>query len=434
VRAFCLLYTAWSEGEISASLFSLAAADLFASASKKAHALTSFDGQTVEMQVEEQAIDVIEIRGNNNTKAAVIIRELEFSGIKPGMAYSADLDDLFNRANEASKRLKCFSIKAIYYEQDHGVNTLVVEVDEQSIMSAPVGASYGSQATSLLAGFNHNNLFGGGEKLAVELKFNWFHAEGFKHFNSYGGNFSYQEPYLFLIGSDHPVSGKINLEYGQRPNYDTNKFETVIGGSVGLGIRLARNTTLIVAPSLYSVGSHYELGLGTGIEYDNRDNIFLPNKGVYFSSMLTPGAAINSSQDNPYYIKLDNDLRGYVPLPLGMVLAMRGVFGIGYNLAGGNKYFMGGNFLNPYVRSAGSSMAAGSLVLAASLELRSPVINAEYAKLQPYIYCDAGSVFSSTLYSCGLGLRVLAPVIGLFNLGVGLPGGFFLWLGPMGWN
>jgi outer membrane protein assembly factor BamA len=237
-------------------------------------------------------------------------------------------------------------------------------------------------------------------------------------------------------------------------NFQGNTMETLLGGSVTLGFKVAEKTTLSISPQFYYVSganglySYYQPSLKAALEVDGRDNWLLPKSGYYVFTSLEAGFRFGSSDEyykvngnkttlenkfSQFFLNNYNEGRYYVLLPGDMVLAFRGMFGMGYNLAGGGQYIAGGP-LNPYFR-ASKGIQSGYGLVGGSIELRAPVIDLNYVQMQFYAFGDGGFILGGgPSYGVGPGLRLAVPYLGVVNFGYGWPGGFFIWFGDLGWN
>ncbi|MCX5750543.1 MAG: hypothetical protein NT099_02540 [Candidatus Saganbacteria bacterium] len=330
-----------------------------------------------------------------------------------------------------------------------------MEIDEPYSGALTIRGGGGKDQFLFGLGGKYLNLFGGGEKIGGMLTTHFFFPAGHKFMYNIGGNIFYEDPHLFVFGKDHPVSGRFEAERASRVNYIDGSLETIMGASITLGVKIAPKTTLLVSPSFYYTApesGNYEIfqpGLKVALEVDGRDNWLLPKSGYYFLTSVSGGAYFGSTTNaenqkekfSQFFFANNNEGRFYVQLPVGMVLAFRGVVGFGVNLFGGDIYNTAGP-LNPYVRASSNPYAMGPGIVAGSMELRAPVIeipNSKGTKLQFYGFGDAGYVFNGGVaYGAGVGVRMYIPLLGVINIGWGGPGnwplGFFFWAGDQGWN
>ncbi len=446
ISAAMLLYRSWAETEAASKIFEEAVIDLYSAHRKKAEIKVISSKNGIEVDIQELVIHEIKIVGNSNTKAERILLGLKPAGLKPGINLSADPSEIKEQITEAMKQvavvaseMRTFTVKGVTLEKKkEGKNVLMVEVEEQFEVGINVGGGGGSSNAMIFASLSHNNLKGEGKKIAIDYGREWYCPEGSARFDTWKGKFYYFDPYAFMIGEDAPVSAGFNVEKASRFDYDHKALEEMTGGGPIFRVPLGQGISLEIFPKFYYIQSetnYNELSLGTALEKDGRDNWLFPRSGYYLRTLLEPG--IRQRDSARFFINNTNEARYYISLPWGMTLALRGVVGIGHNLFGGNRYFLGGNMLNPYVRGSGGSTLSGSGILAGSMELRARIIDLGFTKLQFYIFGDVGTLPGNDLpllASAGAGVRFLFPYLGLpINLGYGYPGGFFSWLGTIGW-
>ncbi len=178
-----------------------------------------------------------------------------------------------------------------------------------------------------------------------------------------------------------------------------------------------------VAPGVQSLRSYRVLFAEQYSALDLRDNSTKPRRGAYFDlSTHLAGKIPNVSSWT--YVRVVPDMRGYLPLPLGLVLASRVRVGAMFIVDSANNLDTFSDRLGPYsyrLRGGGASSNRGFLPgylgdglegglrrWETSLELRIPLTQ-DFGTL---VFADAGDVIDNTQFrfdrpqvSIGLGFR-----------------------------
>jgi hypothetical protein len=436
LRATTILYSNWLEGDQAAAI-DQGIVDLYEASGRKVKIRREVTptGKAV-LYFDEPQVTGIAIKRRENasilpikTRDEAILRELSYFGIKPGDTYDEA------RVEEAIKiarmRLKTFDL--IDWRISADGRSLEIEIMEKQPVYLRAGGGGGTMDARLFLEGGVSNLLGGGETLGGGIAYHWFYGEGFKSFSLLEGSLYYRDPHLFRLGEDHPVSFGINAErYGMR-DYETGGRETMNGGSVSLGVQLSKYVGLHFTPSLHymendSAPNYFRNGFRISLDYDDRDDWLLPSSGQIFSVYVQPGVYYGGSPAAGF-LKAGVSAEKYFALPADFVVMIGAKADIGYNLLGTDLFALGAN---GYVRGAKDFSAAGPMISAGSVELRSPVWNigdyGEYAKIQPYLFADAGAIFGysgrPTLgWGVGGGIRFGIPFLGLINIYYGFPAG-----------
>jgi len=314
---------------------------------------------------EQAIVDRILVRGNEETKEKIILRELE-PGLEPGKTFDTKL---IRRSQENIYNLGFFEDVRVYTEPSFksGRENLIFEVKERQTGTVSLGGGYSSQYG--LVGFlqlTKANLFGLGIRISAEWEI------GQKRTNL---QLDYFDPWF--------LDTKISMGLGF---WDTlrelpNTFEDKsTGGSMEFGYRFPNKRWKIALGYKYEVHKTSPLrdsnqteadlvALGVSTEaqatsspsitvtYDTRDNIFDPLSG-FWQRLVTqvaggplPSAGLKFLGGDTRFYKVTYDVSCFQPSPVKLLLrpslALHGLVGRGWGFDGKDvpifeRFFMGG--------------------------------------------------------------------------------------------
>jgi len=246
--------------------------------------------------------------------------------------------------------------------------------------------------------------------------------------------FSYMNPYETVNGISLSTDVYYSHEnYNQQFNFQTyilnkfgfdwvyglplNEYNTLSAGFGYNNTSISNVNPATAAPSVVSflnggTGGQYNLfNLITGWTFDNRDQIYFPNKGWVNSLSGTLGVPVLSS--SLAYYKVGNTLAGYIPLGGGFIINL--VNWVGYGNGYGKddqeglpfflNYYAGGlgtvpgyesNSLGPK-QANGNGSIGGNFALTGGVHFIFP--NFFHNKMRLAATFDAGNVFESPLNS-----------------------------------
>ncbi|MEN8210807.1 MAG: outer membrane protein assembly factor BamA, partial [Thermodesulfobacteriota bacterium] len=217
----------------------------------------------------------IEISGNYKTRDKVIRREIKI--VEQDLYSKENIQRSFKNLN----RLNYFSdidIKPVKTENEN-IMDLDVNVVEQQTGNFSFGGGFSSEDGGFLSGsVEERNLFGKGQNLKFEAKFG---QEDILY------NLSYFEPYIM----DTQISGGIQL-YKEDREFD-NYDKEALGMTLKFGYRLFDYTRIGINYNIedYEItnvqtdntfmtpGSFLTSSIKPYIQYDSRDDYFLPTEG-----------------------------------------------------------------------------------------------------------------------------------------------------------
>jgi len=413
----------------------------------------------------------IDTRGNFKTRKKVIVREMR---IEPGQLYDSD------KMDQSSRRLRDLQ----YFEPDSinieekpapppeagavegaAYSDLVVNVEETNtgMLSAGAGFNTNSEIVGRIAieqrNFDISNLpdfsrygigalspsrmfIGGGQRLRLV-------AEPGSKRNYY--YFDFEEPWFFDYPVDYTLSG-----YLYERLFDDYSVER-LGLTTGFGYRFTRefrvslryrvekvtvgNITPGKSPedAVRQEGTHDYRSYRLGADFDNRDSIIFPTKGVQlgaYGELAGPPAFGNvglwkAGLSGGFFQKLW-ELPQEIPhvLHMGAEVNFSGpAFGDDevpiYErfFAGGIGSFRGFRFqgIGPRQEVGGSTALGGSFLFLGTTEYIIPLYKEDY---QMYIFNDVGTLasearanaFDELRSSVGLGFRFNLPVMGRIPL------------------
>lgn len=217
----------------------------------------------------------INISGNYKTRDKVIRREIKI--VEQDVYSKENIQKSFKNLN----RLGYFSgvdIKPVKTE-DENINDLDVKVVEKQTGSFSVGGGFSSEDGGYFTGsVQEQNLFGKGQTIKFEARIG---SENILY------DISYFEPYLL----DTQISGGIQLykEDAEYDDYDKDAY----GMTLKLGYRLFDYTRIGInyniedyditnvdtAETYMTSGSYLTSNIMPYIQYDSRDNFFMPTEG-----------------------------------------------------------------------------------------------------------------------------------------------------------
>ncbi|CAN5545373.1 BamA/TamA family outer membrane protein [soil metagenome] len=233
-------------------------------------------------------ISQVKIKGNEDTKDFVILRELKLS--KEKIINSTDLDEIKKRL----ERLNIFQRvedPKIYSLKNKNESGLLIEVTEGNVNTfdgvlgyvPPVSDADKGYFTGLV-NISFRNLFGTGRK--IEAKYESLVR------TTQELEFKYYEPYIFGL----PVFANMGfLQRIQDSTYSRRAFD--LRGEVYFSQKfslagIAGYDRVIPSDSVSNVLKVADSRLfytGIEVKFDNRDNIFIPTKGAIFLSNYTYG-------------------------------------------------------------------------------------------------------------------------------------------------
>jgi len=301
---------------------------------------------TFEMEKKKRvSFEKIQVTGNTKTRDKVIRRELE---VEEGEIYS--VTDL----NESRDRLRRTG-----YFKEVGFTTSGGSTDEKinldiKVEEAPTGAlSFGVGYSSIenvvgSVSLSEQNLFGMGYHGLLRFQLG-AESSTFKA--------SFTDPYFL----GYPYSAGIDLYHEDIQYFDTYAYK-ILGGDLRLGKKLTKRIRLdsmykLENVNVYNVaddastfikeqeGKKTTSALSFTLSMDTRDDYYVPTRGARHSlSVQNAGGFLGG--DN-YFVKGLFETSWFFPLPLSLVLNLRGKFGIIQPYGGKEtpiyeKFFVGG--------------------------------------------------------------------------------------------
>jgi outer membrane protein insertion porin family len=251
---------------------------------------------TVEFQVYEGpkvTVNSIVLDGNVMTKDYVILRELS---IKQGAVYTPELrdDSIFHL-----QRLGLFSrvsIRTLEEGTSIAERTVIVEVEESApgTFESGVGVAYDRDLLFRgYAGIAYRNLQGTGRAASIRADPSYSTDPKISYLE-YKITLSYLEPYILRDRN----KGRLNLvrDVGFKEVDSDGKAIILAKNEIGLNIERDLSKHLKLTYTAYNLSSQSEFDrsnpdeikrtqniakTGPQIEYDTRDNVFYPTKGLY---------------------------------------------------------------------------------------------------------------------------------------------------------
>lgn len=245
----------------------------------------------VELVISENSkveIEQIKIRGNDETKESVILREVKLPRDKTvNIEFLANLKRRLERLNifESVEDPKIYSLK------NKKQSGLLIEVKEGNTNTFDGILGYIPPATDEDKGYltglvnvSFRNLFGTGRKIEAKYQAEVRSTQELA--------FNYSEPYVF----NFPVYATLGfLQRIQDTTYTRRKFDLrgdvlfsdnfTISGIVGYERIIPTDSSRFY----FKIADSQTLLTGLELKYDSRDNIYAPNKGILYTTSYTYG-------------------------------------------------------------------------------------------------------------------------------------------------
>jgi outer membrane protein insertion porin family len=397
-------------------------------------------------------LNLVNVQGNTRTKDKVIRREL---AVKPGDVYDTVLVDA---SRQRLENLNYFSqVQTVPTDtMIPGRKDLNVIVEEKRTGSFNFGAGF-STIDSLVGFaemqqtnfdiFGWPNFVGGGQRLRIRGQYGIERADA---------EISFTEPYFLgyrlSFGAEafyrnatflSPYYDQSNYGGALQLRYPVNDFIAVNAEFKTEGVNIYDVSTSIpqIAGGTFNgttlpnqQGNYFRNALSGGINFDNRDNLFLTRKGTYVA-LNTFLASITGQQDEDVYgISLEGSQ--HFSLPWDLIFLAKGQLATVDTADGSgdvpifDRLFLGGanNLRGFQFREVGPNNGGvyygGNSLGYGTLEMTFPVIT----RVRGAFFVDAGYVnpnswdFNGTDYNAdyGFGVRLDLP-IGPIRIDYGIP-------------
>jgi len=390
----------------------------------------------------------IEITGNSRTLDRVVRRELRLG---EGDPYSPITVEAARKRLTRTGLFKSIDIRTIKAKEKDQVD-LAVGVVEQDSKDLSFGIGY-SENDGIIGdiAYGDNNLFGTGLSGRVKLEAGQ---------RRYGAELSLTDPHFL----DTDLGAGFDLFYRDTDRTLTSSYkDTRWGGSVRLAMPITETLSTgvnytFVRGTIYDVGPNASVAIkeavpgypaatsgrydtsavGYSVAFDTRDNRKMPTSGVY-AGVKQDLAGLGG---DARYLRTSADLRGYYPLPAGIVLA--GHIGGGYITGYGGQdvrlldlFYRGSETVRGFAPSglgprdafsANQDALGGRSYYVTSAELRFPIPTVpESLGINGMVFADAGSLFGANKTAAvlpGLAGNSAAPRV---SAGPGI-----VWNSPLG--
>ena len=397
-------------------------------------------------------LNLVNVQGNTRTKDKVIRREL---AVKPGDVYDTVLVDA---SRQRLENLNYFSqVQTVPTDtMIPGRKDLNVIVEEKRTGSFNFGAGF-STIDSLVGFaelqqtnfdiFGWPNFVGGGQRLRIRGQYGIERADAEISFTepyflgyrlSFGAEAFYRNAtFLSPYYDQSNYGGAIQLRYPVNDFIAVNaefKTEGISIYDVSTSIPQIAGGTFNGATLPNQEGSYFRNALSGGINFDNRDNLFLTRKGTYVALNMFL-ASITGQQDvDDYGISLEGSQ--HFSLPWDLIFLAKGQLATVDTVDGSgdvpifDRLFLGGanNLRGFQFREVGPNNGGvyygGNSLGYGTLEMTFPVIT----RVRGAFFVDAGYVnqnswdFNGSDYNAdyGFGVRLDLP-IGPIRIDYGIP-------------
>ena len=357
------------------------------------------------------------VSGNTRVKDEVILRSVNW---KEGRCFrQTRVDD--TRTNLVQSQL--FSSVSITYPMQPDADGQVpmhVHVAERDARTLRAGGSFNTEdGVVVTSGWEHRNLWGGAEKLNVgvsvgderqslntSLRLPDFWSD--KQVLALTGSVSREDTDAYVATT---LEGGASLERPLMRN---------LRGSLGVGYRLTETEDVLAGNNTYGL-----LSFPTFLEYDSRNNVLDPKRGIFANLSATPYS--ETFGDGGRFVKTQFTGQTYVtaPIALSPTLAVKvaagSIFGAeGNDVPSDLRFYAGGGgsvrgygyqTLGPRVNG---TPVGGSSFLAGSLEGRFRFTD----DFGGVIFADAGNAYDQTMpdqnekfyTSVGTGIRYFTAI------------------------
>jgi len=369
-------------------------------------------------------LDTVAVEGNEYTKKKLILRE---SGLKDVTYFDQRvLNDVSRRLN----RLEFIALdgkpELVSFGTKSTKNGILLKVIEKSsnyfsgiLGYVPQGKNSSKRQINGFVDVVLGNLFGTGRSIAVK----WENRGGF----SQDFNLKYSEPYLLNLpvntstAFNQSVEDSVYLKRDFNAEFKMSLFNN-ISGYLSFGLENTMSDEFGRAE--YNINDSRKLYSKMGFDYDSRDNIYNPRKGIYYSTFYSVGKRKDTKSESELMEHLDKkmsiDFRLSVPTMKNSSIYSR-IYGAQVSSSRGDipysqLYMLGGaNSLRGYKER----QFRGSSVCLLNLEYR--YLLGEKSRI--FLFYDGGYIKKpdSKFYKSGFGwgLRISSKV-GLIGIDYGI--------------
>ncbi len=366
------------------------------------------------------------VQGNEDVDTEVVLRQVSW---REGRCFRIAK---VNETRENLRQTQLFSVVSLTYPEvagPEGEVPMTVGVTERAFRTIRAGASFGSDVGfGVQGGWQHRNLWGGAEKLDVDVAFGQEEQEL---------NGTLRLPAFGHDKQDLVLEGGLSTE--TRDAYDARTVEAVARlerklarrwkGSLGVGARYTETQDALGE-------NQYGLVFVPGtLEYDGRDSVLDPRKGIYASAGVTPYT--ETFGDGGQFVKSQLTVQGYLsaPVALSPTLALKLSGGMIYGAEGVDVpadvrfYAGGGGSVRGYGYQTLGPRVNNTPVGGSSFVVGSAEVRARWSETVGGVaFVDAGNVYDdsfparvdSMYVGAGVGARYYTA-IGPIRLDVAVP-------------
>jgi outer membrane protein insertion porin family len=376
-----------------------------------------------------------QVEGTVQVDPEIVTREVTY---KPGEPFSATA---ITESRKNLLKLDLFSSVRFLEEEsaaDPSVIPIRVRVDEKPLREWQFGLGYGTEdGPRGQVRWRHNNWFGGGRRLDVQVKASFLIRDI---------EVSFLQPHAF--GRQNRFSLTVSPQQLDEPSYLLNRtrlqprfqrdFTPTLSGF--LAYRLEYDQLSNVSPSTIQALREFQRkgtlsGFSVGLVRNTADDPFNPTRGTVVTFSAEQVGGVLGGAFN--FMKLQGEAKGYHLIAPRTVLAARFKLGFADPFDGSDevplfeRFYAGGvNSVRGYGRyrlgplSASNDPVGGRSLIEGSLEVRRQL----FEKIGGTLFLDFGQVSLHTFtvpvgdlkYSVGFGVLYTTPV-GPVLLGLGFP-------------
>lgn len=281
---------------------------------------------------------------------------------------------------------------------------MTVEVKERAARTLRAGAAYSTdEGVVVSSGWEHRNLFGGGEKFNADLTLGQ---------EEQGLETGLRLP-AFLGDEANVLALKAGISHEERDAYTADKIETGATlerklarnwkGGLGVGFALTETEDTLAGNSEYGL-----LSFPGFVEYDTRRNVLDPRRGILANLTVTPYT--ETFGDGGQFLKTQGSFQTYISgpkrlaIPLSPTLALKVAGGTitgadGQSVPSDVRFYAGGGgsvrgygyqTLGPRVNN---EVVGGSSFVAGSAEARLRFTE----ELGGVLFMDAGNAYEASM-------------------------------------
>ena len=265
------------------------------------------------------------IRGNFKTRPGVIMEDLDF---KPGEPFDIRKIEAAERALRKREIFNVVRVQPVGMSDQLAQVPVLVQLEERYDDHGSLEFAVGGSTDNKLFGsvaYRNDNLLGFATQLSLKAEYGWEIQSGNLHYRDrrlFGTNLIFnlkgyvRNEETERLGQIQTFGGVLSLSY---------EFLPKLTGALSYEIRQIQYNEDIFYPAGVDVSSQVKVanrtgGFGPTIVWDRRDNPLNPTSGWRLAASAQWASPYLGGSD--HFIKLNVSGQGYIPLPLGTMIAV----------------------------------------------------------------------------------------------------------------